>query len=302
MAGFWRSVGGGGAGERQRARSSDQPPARAKLLHLCVEEAWKRKSDTDRLWWLGTTSGSRRAARHARPSAEFPSNGRHSSRRGAAEPSSKRRRVLTGAVGGPAAGSRLRRCARACSTGRRRRADDRRGRAVRPRAVLACRRPFPASLFARARALAKPFNTLVDRVSRDTEWLHDTVRGVVEHDEFTGRLLALSEAVVDEGATQPLQLGIYRSDYMVHQPGEEDAPRLLQVELNTISVSFVSLAAKMTRCHRHALTRAGLAGEKAERAALRRVPAPRRGARRRRSPPPEHRRDGGRRRPRRRPR
>ena len=79
--------------------------------------------------------------------------------------------------------------------------------------------------------------------------------------------------MVDEGATQPLQLGIYRSDYMVHQPGEEDAPRLLQVELNTISVSFVSLAAKMTRCHRHALTRAGLAGEKAERAALRRVPA-----------------------------
>ena len=192
---------------------------------------------------------------------------------GAAEPSSKRRRVLTGAVGGlpPEVASALREdvlhwaAAGGLMIG-----------AAGPFDHAPCSLlpyPFPASLFAQARALAKPFNTLVDRVSRDTEWLHDTVRGVVEHDEFTGRLLALSEAVVEEGATQPLQLGIYRSDYMVHQPGEEDAPRLLQVELNTISVSFVSLAAKMTRCHRHALTRAGLAGEKAERAALRRVPA-----------------------------
>ena len=146
----------------------------------------------------------------------------------AAEPSSKRRRVLTSAVGGlpPEVASALREdvlhwaAAGGLMIG-----------AAGPFDHAPCSLlpyPFPASLFAQARALAKPFNTLVDRVSRDTEWLHDTVRGVVEHDEFTGRLLALSEAVVDEGATQPLQLGIYRSDYMVPQPGEEEAPRLLQ--------------------------------------------------------------------------
>ena len=36
-------------------------------------------------------------------------------------------------------------------------------------------------------SLAKPFNMLVDRVARDTEWLHTITRAVVGHDEFTGR-------------------------------------------------------------------------------------------------------------------
>ena len=78
--------------------------------------------------------------------------------------------------------------------------------------------PFPASLFAQAESLAVPFNTLVDRVARDTDWLCATVLSVVKHDEFTRRLLELCEAVVAEGVVQPLQLGIYRSDYMIDQP------------------------------------------------------------------------------------
>jgi len=116
---------------------------------------------------------------------------------------------------------------------------------------------FPASLFSQAESLATPFNTLVDRVARDTDWLCKTVRSVVEHDEFTRRLLELCEEVVAEGVVQPLQLGIYRSDYMVDQPTEDAAPRILQVELNTVSVSFPSLSAKMTRMHRQSVARWG---------------------------------------------
>jgi hypothetical protein len=88
--------------------------------------------------------------------------------------------------------------------------------------------PFPASLFWQADSLAQPFNTLVDRISRDTTWLCNTVRSVVGHDEFTRRLLELCEAVTAEGVVQPLQLGIYRSDYMIDQPTDDAAPRLLQ--------------------------------------------------------------------------
>lgn len=117
--------------------------------------------------------------------------------------------------------------------------------------------PFPASLFAQAGALSRPFNTLVDRVARDTDWLISTVRGVVGHDEFTGELLKICEAVVAEGVVQPLQLGIYRSDYMIDQPTDDAAPRILQVELNTISCSFVSLAAKLSRMHADLVSRWG---------------------------------------------
>ena len=117
--------------------------------------------------------------------------------------------------------------------------------------------PFPSSLFAQAAALAAPFNLLVDRISRDLEWLCDQVRSVVAHDAFTRRLLEIAEAIKAEGAAQPLQLGIYRSDYMVHQPTEEATPHLLQVELNTISCSFVALGAKLSGVHRHLLPRCG---------------------------------------------
>lgn len=124
--------------------------------------------------------------------------------------------------------------------------------------------PYPTSLFQQAKSLAMPFSLLVDRISRDLDWLCDTVRSVVKDDAFTRRLLEIAETIKSEGAVQPLQLGIYRSDYMVHQPSEEDVPRLMQVELNTISCSFVTLASKLSGMHRHLVPRAGAAGPAVE--------------------------------------
>jgi len=115
--------------------------------------------------------------------------------------------------------------------------------------------PFPAALFTQAQELSVPFNTLVDRCSRDTAWLFKHVRTTVEHDEFTRRLLEIAERVTAEGVAQPLQLSINRSDYMVDQPRADVTPRILQVELNTISVSFPSLSAKMCELHRHSVAR-----------------------------------------------
>ena len=115
--------------------------------------------------------------------------------------------------------------------------------------------PFPASLFTQAISLSKPFNVLVDQCARDTNWLFRVVRTTVEHDEFTRRLLEIAERVTAEGAVQPLQLSINRSDYMIEQPSADATPRILQVELNTISVSFPSLSAKMCELHRHTVAR-----------------------------------------------
>ncbi|EOD07778.1 glutathione synthetase, partial [Emiliania huxleyi CCMP1516] len=115
--------------------------------------------------------------------------------------------------------------------------------------------PWPSELFEQSRALAVPFNALVDRVARDVDWLHAATRSVVKQDAFTGRLLQLSESVHAEGPTQPLQLGIYRSDYMVHQPPGGAPPLLRQVELNTISSSFGSLSGKLSAMHAELLPR-----------------------------------------------
>ena len=115
--------------------------------------------------------------------------------------------------------------------------------------------PFPRALFEQAIALARPFNALVERVSRDTAWLTRVVRSTVGHDPFTRGLLEIFEDVTAAGLSQPLQLSINRSDYMIDQPTPAATPRILQVELNTVSVSFPSLAAKMTELHRHVVGR-----------------------------------------------
>lgn len=116
--------------------------------------------------------------------------------------------------------------------------------------------PFPAQLFEQALTLAVPFNTLIDRVARDIPWLTKVVRTTVAHDPFTRRLLEQLEKVEAEGVAQPLQLSINRSDYMIDQPDQTKPPsRILQVELNTVSVSFVSLGAKMTDVHTHSMGR-----------------------------------------------
>jgi hypothetical protein len=46
-----------------------------------------------------------------------------------------------------------------------------------------------------------------------------------------------------------MTLGIHRSDYLIHA-GANEAPKLQQVELNTIAASFSSLSTLVSRLHR----------------------------------------------------
>lgn len=71
--------------------------------------------------------------------------------------------------------------------------------------------------------------------------------------DFTGKLyqsyLDADEIVI----TQPLSLGIFRSDYIVHkdEPGfnGEGTAAIKQVEFNTVSVSFGALSSKVSQLH-----------------------------------------------------
>ena len=70
---------------------------------------------------------------------------------------------------------------------------------------------------------------------------------VIEKDEFTKKLYQVYQAVCvrkEHGRVpQKARLGLLRSDYMVDTSG--DAPSLLQVELNTVSVSFAGLSGQV---------------------------------------------------------
>ncbi|CAN0162262.1 unnamed protein product, partial [Phaeothamnion confervicola] len=91
---------------------------------------------------------------------------------------------------------------------------------------------LPEKEFKQAKTLARLFNKLVDNVGRDAAWLREVLAPVVEHDEFTARLLQILETIEAEGGPrQALRLGIHRSDYMLHAPRDgKTAPHLLQVK------------------------------------------------------------------------
>jgi glutathione synthase len=118
---------------------------------------------------------------------------------------------------------------------------------------------YPREAFLRAQSLALPFNLLVDRISRDGDFLTATLGEVADADPFTGKLLELYKAIYikdqDRFATSADRLGILRSDYMLNVKGEGQPLELKQVELNTIAASFAGLAVNVAALHRHLIAR-----------------------------------------------
>lgn len=116
---------------------------------------------------------------------------------------------------------------------------------------------LPAAAFHEVVALAPLWNKLVDAVSRDLEWLYQTLEHAGKGDPFTGRLVEMSRKVHSEGLRQRICLGIHRSDYMLHEPDSSCTPRFLQVELNTIASSMGAHAGNTTDFHKFLLGRYG---------------------------------------------
>ncbi|THH29366.1 hypothetical protein EUX98_g4820 [Antrodiella citrinella] len=116
--------------------------------------------------------------------------------------------------------------------------------------------PIPRKQFEKAKNLQSLYNVLYSRVATDIDFLDRVMgeeQGVGQVDEFTGSLWKQWKRLRDReaGIVQPLQLGLFRSDYMLHAPEGADSAILKQVEFNTISSSFGTLSQQCAQMHKY---------------------------------------------------
>ncbi|KAM9992497.1 hypothetical protein ACTFIY_009926 [Dictyostelium cf. discoideum] len=108
-------------------------------------------------------------------------------------------------------------------------------------------------LFNEACKLAEDYNLLVHNISKDYDFLQNTLKDVF--DDFTQMLLNIQRKVVKEGIKQKISLGIFRSDYMFHNKIEGEEERIYQVELNTISSSLAVVSNRVFNLHKYLIGR-----------------------------------------------
>ncbi|KDN51431.1 glutathione synthase [Tilletiaria anomala UBC 951] len=127
--------------------------------------------------------------------------------------------------------------------------------------------PFPARLFAYAKSLQPILNELYARVALDHQFLEDVYvkQNVIHVDDFQAKLWDVYQNVMKEGLAQPRQLGLFRSDYLLHDTSllsgdfssassttdQSHDLTIKQVEFNTISSSFGPLCYLVSKLHQH---------------------------------------------------
>ncbi|KAK3119285.1 hypothetical protein QOZ80_9BG0717230 [Eleusine coracana subsp. coracana] len=112
---------------------------------------------------------------------------------------------------------------------------------------------LPTSVWKQALELAPIFNELVDRVSLDGEFLQEALSRTKQVDDFTARLLEIHQKMMAVNKKEDIRLGLHRSDYML----DSETNSLLQIELNTISISFPGLGSLVSELHRNLLIQYG---------------------------------------------
>jgi glutathione synthase len=112
---------------------------------------------------------------------------------------------------------------------------------------------FPKVCFEQAKSVAQAYNELYSGIASDEGWLTEIVEELARIDDFMAGLWKVHQAVKSEGYAQPLDLGLFRSDYMVHldKSTGRGQPSVKQVEFNTIASSFGGLSNRVSEMHQH---------------------------------------------------
>ncbi|WFD03102.1 glutathione synthase [Malassezia obtusa] len=117
--------------------------------------------------------------------------------------------------------------------------------------------PFPRFLFNKAQELQPLFNKLYANLALDEEFIRSIMESSVIHvDDFQAHLYNIWRTVLDEGLSQTSQLGLFRSDYLMHTNADSSL-ELKQVEFNTISASFGPLCTRTSALHHFLLNKGG---------------------------------------------
>ncbi|KAM7410832.1 hypothetical protein PAMA_021001 [Pampus argenteus] len=120
--------------------------------------------------------------------------------------------------------------------------------------------PVPKAAFLQALAVQTHFNTLVDKISQDQDFLEETLASTVQADHFTAKLFGIYKQVQQEGHKQSIVVGLNRSDYMVDQK-EDGSSSLKQIEINTIAAAGFGTSDHLSMVHRRLLQSVGLVEE-----------------------------------------
>ncbi|KAM3617058.1 uncharacterized protein V6R79_001702 [Siganus canaliculatus] len=115
----------------------------------------------------------------------------------------------------------------------------------------------PKAALLQAKALQTHYNTLVDKISQDPDFLEEALAGTIQADDFTARLFGIYKHVQQEGRTQSIVVGLNRSDYMMDEK-EGAMSSLKQIEINTIAAAALTMSDLLPVVHRHILRFVGL--------------------------------------------
>ncbi|KAK7924006.1 glutathione synthetase [Apiospora marii] len=109
--------------------------------------------------------------------------------------------------------------------------------------------PFPQVCFDQGKVAQKAYNELYAAISQDEDFLAQIVKDIGDSDDFITELWKVHLRVKEEG--YHMSLGLFRSDYMVHQSTPEADPQVKQVEFNTIASSFGGLSSQTSALHKY---------------------------------------------------
>ncbi|XP_038218314.1 glutathione synthetase-like isoform X1 [Zerene cesonia] len=107
--------------------------------------------------------------------------------------------------------------------------------------------PFPRTEFTKAIELQPVLNELMHKVAHNDEFLEKTLQNALQVDDFTAKLYDVWLKVREEGITQPISLGMLRSDIMLESRCPHTESQCAkhtpycswkQVEINSIASGF----------------------------------------------------------------
>ena len=120
---------------------------------------------------------------------------------------------------------------------------------------------FPRRCYEEACALQPIYNKLYAEIAEDEEWLHEALKASIETPNSMARILwEIHSAIEEEGYVQDLSLGVFRSDYMLHEAGISTSdgddvvavpPEIKQVEFNTYSVAGGAHGNRVSEMHKY---------------------------------------------------